>query len=67
MIQTVTELEAKDFGGTHAEVEYKAFYKTPTGLRIGTPRIRIRVTKGEWVTIDPELLTYTEELYGVEE
>ena len=64
MIQTVTEV-TPDME-TYAEVEYKAVYHTPQGMRISQPRIRIRVTKGEWVTIDPELLTYTEKLYGKE-
>ena len=66
MIQTVTEFCGSDMDGVHAEVEYKAFWKNNRGLRIGAPRVRIRVVKGEWVTIDPELLNYSYELYGVE-
>ena len=48
----------------YAEVEYQAYTVNNRGLKIGAPQVRIRVTKGEWVTIDRELLNYRPELYG---
>lgn len=60
-----TMVEIRD-GEIHAEVEYRAFWKNPKGQRIAGPEVRIKVLKGEWVTIDKDLLTYEPEWYGEE-
>ena len=48
----------------YAEVEYQAYIVNNRSLKIGAPQVRIKVVKGEWVTIDRDLLTYRPELYG---
>ncbi len=48
----------------YADVEYQAYIVNNRGLKIGGPQVRIRVVKGEWVTIDRELLNYRPEWYG---